>query len=183
MEITHWWNFIFCIIILAMSQYLIMDSGYVAFIGHIQIVEVIFSMRVIFFNLSRVLLSLAVAPSDSIWLTRSVFIINSKGTTNSGTLHLLIPVSIWTVVSHGNALASNNPSHTELIFWVRAETFTLGTLAIPFLEQFFETVMQKGDEKFLMLNILSNKCNSDKVCPCAVPKVNPGRHTNWFTPI
>ena len=113
-------------------------------------------MRVIFFILSRVLLLLTVAPSDFICLKLPVLIIKLEGSTNSGTLHQVSPVSTWTVVLHINALDSAKLSYTAFICWVRAKTFSFGTLEILSLGIFLMNSCKEVMKKLLMLNILSN---------------------------
>ena len=92
-----------------------MDAGNVTGIGHIQIAEGIFSMRVIFFTFPRVLLSLYFSLSDCILLTCSLFSINLKGPKNLGTMHLVSDVRTWTGFSCVNAFYLDKRSHTAFI--------------------------------------------------------------------
>ena len=124
-------------------------------------------MSVTFFRISRVLFSLTVEISYSIYLTSSLLIIKSKGTTNSSTLHLLSSVITWTGVSRGNSLAPAKLSHTSYIHYVRSKTLSFGTLVIPSLEILLMKSCKYLMTTLLMLNISSNAIFGYVVPPCS----------------
>ena len=116
----------------------------------------VFFTRLINFGLSMVLLLLTILTSYSIFLKNSLLIINSKGPTNSGTLHRVIHVRTWTVVLLGNALDSAKRSHTSFVLLFRSKTFSFGTLTIKSLEKLLMKSCKEFITTFPMLNISSN---------------------------
>ena len=155
-----------------------MYSGNVTGIGHINIAKICFAMTVMFKTLSRVLLLLTDVPSDFIYLARSVFRINSKGPTNSDTLHWVSTARKWTRVLRGNAFDSDNLSPTEFICCVRSKKFSFGTLSISSLEKFFMKSCKEVMTTFPVLNISSNAIFSN-----VIPNCSSSSKVSYFPPI